>query len=103
MDSLFGHPLVAAALGALLGVFLTFLSRWAVTRVTPQDPAMGMAVVALMMGARFALALAALGAYYFFAREGLVVFGVALTVSFVAGLTVEAVKASCPHASRTSA
>lgn len=63
-----------------------------------------MAVFALMMGARFAIVLAALGAYSLYAREGLVVFGVMLAVSFVSSLLVEAFRMSVgPRASSTSA
>jgi len=94
---------VAAALGALLGVALTVISHRAASRVTPADPMHGLAVVALAMGARFLIVIAALGAYLVFARDGLVVFGPALALSFVAGLAFEAVRVSNPHAPHTSA
>jgi hypothetical protein len=94
--------LVAAALGALLGAFLTFVSHRAASHITPEDPMRGLAVVALMMGARFMIALTALGAYFIFARDGLIAFGPALALSFVAGLAFEAVRASSPRVSHTS-
>jgi hypothetical protein len=94
---------VAAALGALLGACLTFVSHRAVAFVTPDDPMRGLAVVAVMMGARFAIALAALAGYYFFVPGGLVAFGIVLAISFIAGLTYEAVRVSYPRASHTSA
>ena len=101
-SSLFGHPLVAATLGLMLGVLLTFVSHRAVTFVTPEDPMRGLAVVAAMMGARFLVVLLALGAYFVFARDGLSVFGLTLAFSFVAGLGFEAVRMSRPRASHAS-
>ena len=103
LSSLFVHPALAAALGALLGVLLTFVSERAAAFVTPADPMRGLAMVAVMMGARFMLSLLALSAYYFFARDGLVPFGFALAISFVAGLAFEAVRVSWPHVPHTSA
>ena len=94
VSSLFGNPLVAAALGALLGAVLTFMSHRAAAFVTSEDPMRGLAIVAAMMGVRFVIAIAALGAYFLFARAGLVPFGIALSFSFVAGLAFEAVKLS---------
>jgi hypothetical protein len=98
-----GHPLVAVTLGTLLGVVLTLVSERAVASVTPVDPTRGVAIVAAMMGARFALALAALAGYYYFVREGLVTFGLMLVASFLIGLAVEAARMSRTNASRTSA
>jgi len=100
---LFGYPVVAVALGALLGVLLTFVSHRASAYVTPRDPMRGLAVVIAMTGARFALALSALAAYSIFAHDGLAPFGFALGTSFIAGLGFEAVKASRLSASHTSA
>lgn len=100
---MFGYPVVAVALGALLGVLLTFVSHRASAYVTPRDPMRGLAVVIAMTGARFALALSALAAYSIFAHDGLAPFGFALGTSFIAGLGFEAVKASRLSASHTSA
>jgi len=101
--SLLDQPLVAVALGALLGVLLTFISQRAVSFMTPEDPMRGLAVVAAVMGARFAIAIAALAAYSASAPGALVFFGPALALSFVVGLVFEAARASWPHESRTSA
>lgn len=103
VSSLFGHPVVAAALGVLLGAALTVSSERAASFVTPQNPFHGMVVVIAMMLLRFALSVAALAAFFFFAREGLVAFGVALAVSFITGLVFEAVKVSRLDARHTSA
>jgi hypothetical protein len=62
--------------------------------VTPEDPSRGFAVVALATGARMVIALAALAAYFVFAPGGLAPFGLALGLSFIAGLAVEAGRAS---------
>jgi len=103
VSSLFGHPLVAAALGALLGVLLTFVSRRSSALVTPRDPFRGMAIYGIFMLARMTFAILALALYYVAARDGLAPFGFALGISFVAGLVYEAVKASRPHAFHTLA
>ncbi|MBN2847837.1 MAG: hypothetical protein JXP72_05220 [Coriobacteriia bacterium] len=102
-SSLLGHPLVAVTLGITLGVVLALVSERAVAFVTPDDPMRGLAIVGVMMGLRFTLALAALAAYFVFARDGLPAFGLALGLSFVAGLAFEAVRMSHPRASHTSA
>jgi len=101
--SLLGHPVVAMALGALLGAALTLVSERAASFVTPQDPFRGMAMVAVMMGLRFFVSLLALAAFYVFAPQGLAPFGLALAITFVAGLAIEAVRVSRPHVPRTSA
>ena len=100
---MFGHPVAAAALGVLLGAVLTIASERAASFVTPEDPFRGVAIVAVMTGVRLLVALIALAAYSFFARDGLVPFGFALGISFIAGLAFEAVRASRPSVSHTSA
>lgn len=103
LSPLLVHPALAAALGALLGAVLTLVAERAVRLVTPIEPFRGMVLVTLLMGARFSLAALALASFYLFAREGLAPFGIALGVSFIAGLTAEAVRVSRPHLSHTSA
>lgn len=103
VSSLFGHPVAAVALGVLLGAVLTLASERAASFVTPQDPFRGVAIVAVMTGARLLIAVVALAAYSTFAREGLASFGFALGISFVVGLALEAVKASRLSAPHTSA
>lgn len=87
----------------LLGGLLTFVSRRSSELVTPYDPFRGMVKYGALMLARMSFAIVALALYFIVARDGIAPFGVALGVSFVAGLLIEAVRASCPHISRTSA
>lgn len=103
VSSLLGHPVVAMALGALLGAALTFVSERAASFVTPQDPLRGFAIVVGLTAARLAVAGVALASYSFFVPAGLVPFGFALGVSFIAGLVVEAVRVSLRNALHTSA
>jgi hypothetical protein len=103
LSSLIGQPVIAAALGVALGATLTFVAERAVRLVTPADPFRGMVLVTLLMGARFMIAALALALFYRFAHQGLAPFGIALGVSFVAGLSLEAVRISRPHLSHTSA
>ncbi len=103
VSSLFGHPGIAVALGALLGGLLTFVSHRASSLVTPFDPMRGMVMYGAIMLARMTVALMALGLYFLAAPAGLTAFGVALGFSFVLGLFYEAAKASGLHLSRTSA
>jgi len=98
-----GHPVVAVALGALLGVVLTLVAERAASFVTPENPSRGFAVVALATGARMIAALAALAAYFVFAPGGLAPFGLALGLSFIAGLAVEAGRASRLNTTHPSA
>lgn len=98
-----GHPVVAVALGVLLGVVLTLVAERAASFVTPENPSRGFAIVALATGARMVTALAALGAYFVSAPAGLPAFGFTLGVTFIAGLGLEAVRASRIGASHTSA
>ena len=98
-----GHPAFAVALGALLGIALTLVSERAARFVTPEDPTRGFAMVIVMMGARFFVSLALLAVYYILAPAGLAPFGMALALSFVAGLFVEAVRIIRPHVPHTSA
>jgi len=98
-----GHPLVAVALGVLLGVVLTLVAERAASFVTPENPSRGLTIVALATGVRMVMALAALGAYFVSAPSGLPVFGFTLGVTFIAGLALEAVRASRIDAPHTSA
>lgn len=95
--------MVAAALGALLGVLLVVASHWAVRFITSEDPMRGLMVVVMMLVARFAVALAALAAFYYFVPAGLAPFGILLAASFFIGLLIEAVRLSGPRATRTPA
>ena len=103
VSSLLGHPVVAAALGARLGVLLTLVSRRASRLVTPADPMRGFAIYGAVMVGRMFAALATLGILYLVAPDGLAPFSLSLGVSFIAGLGYEAVRASRFNASHTSA
>ena len=103
VSSVFGNPIVAAALGALLGVLLTLVSRRASAVVTPDDPARGVAIYGAIMVGRLFTAVIALAVFYLAVPEGLAPFGLALGLSFIAGLGFEAVKASRLNTSHTSA
>lgn len=103
MTSLFGHPVVAVALGALLGVVLTIVAERAASSVTPGNPFRGLAIVIVMTGVRLTGAVIALAAYSYFAPAGLVPFGFTLGVSFVAGLGIEALRISLRNATHMSA
>lgn len=97
------HPAVAVALGALLGVALTFVAERAARFVTPVDPMRGFAMVVVMMGARFFVCAIFLAIYYVIAPAALAPFGIALALSFVTGLFFEAVRIIRPHVPHTSA
>lgn len=103
VSSLLGHPLVAAALGALLGVLFTLISHRASGFVTPRDPMRGMAVYGAVMLARMTLAIGSLGVLATVAPAALAPFGFALGLSFIAGLGFEALKASRIPTSHTPA
>jgi fatty acid desaturase len=87
--SSFTNPILAAALGLTLGVGLLLISRVSIRLMTADDPALGLAKVAVTMVIRMAVVIAALIAYYVWARPGLVPFGAALVVGFFVMVTVE--------------
>jgi hypothetical protein len=62
--------------------------------VTPEDPAGGLARLALVSSARMLLVVAALATYFFFVRAGFVPFAIALVSSFLGSLGYEAFRAS---------
>lgn len=83
------QPLVAAVLGLVLGVGLVFVSRASARFMTPEDPQLGLARVAVAMLLRLAVVVMLLAAFYFWARPGLAPFGIALIVGFMGALTYE--------------
>lgn len=87
--ALLENPYAAGAIGLALGVGLLLLSRRAAGLLTADDPALGVAKVAVAMLGRMLVVLAALGAYHVWARQGLVPFGAALLVGFMITVTVE--------------
>jgi hypothetical protein len=85
----FANPILAAALGLALGVGLLVVSRVSVRFMTPDDPGLGLAKVAVTMVVRMAAVVATLLAYFVWARAGLVPFGAALVAGFFVMVTVE--------------
>jgi hypothetical protein len=87
-------PLVAIAFGLALGVGLVALSRAASLLVTPDDPARGFVLVALLTMVRMLLVIAALTAYFVLVRAGFLPFALALVSAFIASIGIEAVRTS---------
>ncbi|MDO8914797.1 MAG: hypothetical protein Q7W16_01785 [Coriobacteriia bacterium] len=98
---LLAHPAVAVLLGAALGVGSLLVSRVSARLVTPEDPAGGLARLAVVSSARMLLVVAALGTYFLFGGTGFVPFGIALVSSFLGTLGYEVFRAS--SAARRSA
>lgn len=84
-----GEPLPAALFGLLLGAGLLLVSRSSVRLMTPDDPALGLAKVAVIMVFRMAVVVLALVAYFSWARPGLIPFGTALVGGFFCLVTIE--------------
>jgi hypothetical protein len=91
---LLAQPAIAVLLGAAFGVGSLLVSRASARLVTPDDPTLGFAKLALISTVRMLLAVAALAAYFFFARPGFMPFALTLVVSFLATLGYEAFRAS---------
>jgi hypothetical protein len=91
---LLGNPVLAAFLGAAVGVGSFLLARAASRLVTPQDPFLGFAKVALVSLGRMLAIIVALAACFAFARPGFPAFAFALIVSFMGTLGFEAFRAS---------
>ncbi len=87
--AILANPLFAAGLGLALGAILVLVSRMSARLVTPEDPTLGLAKVAVFMVLRMGIVVAALGAYYVLARPGLVPFGAALVAGFFLMVTAE--------------
>lgn len=86
---LLSDPMLAAAIGLALGIALLVVSRAVSRLVTPEDPELGFAKVAVAMVIRLALVVAALVVFYVFARPGLMPFGIALVAGFFVMVTFE--------------
>ena len=91
---LLGNPFIAAALGAAVGVGTLLVARAASRFVTPEDPYLGFAKVALASMGRMVAIVAALAAYFFLARPGFPAFGISLLVAFMGTLGYEAFRVS---------
>jgi hypothetical protein len=91
---LLAQPAIAVLLGAALGVGSLLVSRASARLVTPEDPMLGFARLALVSTARGLLVILALAAYFFLARPGFSLFALTLVVSFLGTLGYEAFKAT---------
>jgi len=81
--ALFAQPFVAAVLGVVLGVLMISLTRYGITFMNPETPELGVARAVALSSLGMIAAFAALLAYYLFAREGLVPFGLGLVAGFM--------------------
>ena len=77
------QPAVAALLGILVGALMLFATYRGSRMVTPDYPELGAARAVALVGAGLVLAFGSLMLYYYFARAGLVAFGLGLVVGFV--------------------
>ena len=68
---------------------MLLISHATVRTMTPDDPQMGLARVAVSMVLRMAAAFAALLCYYVWIRPGLVPFGIGLIAGFIVMIAVE--------------
>jgi hypothetical protein len=83
------NPFVAGLLGLGLGIGLLLVSSFSARMMTPDDPEIGFARVAVALIIRMAVAFLALLCYFLWLRPGLVPFGVGLVVGFFAMIVVE--------------
>ena len=91
---LLAQPAVAVFLGAAFGVGSLLVSRASSRFVTPEDPTLGFAKLAIVSTARMLVAVCVLAAYFFFARPGFMAFAITLIVSYLVTLGYEAYMAS---------
>jgi hypothetical protein len=92
--SLLSQPLVGAVLGLATGLLLFFLSRSSFRRMTPEDPARGLLVVALGLLGRLAAATLVLWLYKTVAPSGFTPFALMLAGGFIVPFTYEAIRYS---------
>ena len=85
----FGHPEGAVVLGLALGVGSVIFSRISASFMTPEEPTLGLARVALAMVMRLAVVIGALACYFTWARPSLAPFGIALIAGFMVTVTIE--------------
>jgi hypothetical protein len=92
----FGHPEGAVVLGLALGVGSVIFSRISASFMTPEEPTLGLARVALAMVMRLAVVIGALACYFTWARPSLAPFGIALIAGFMVTVTIETFGAGRP-------
>lgn len=83
ISAFFATPVVAVALGAVIGAGALVLTRRASTMLTPETLEIGMARSLVVSSLGMLAAFLGLLAYFLWAREGLVYFGVAVIVGFL--------------------
>lgn len=87
--TLLSQPVVALIVGIVLGVGLLLASRSSFRFVRPENPAAGVALVAMLLFARMALAAALLWSYNRFVADGFVPFAIGFAGGFFVGYWVE--------------
>jgi hypothetical protein len=89
VGAILANPIVAGLLGLGLGTGLLLFSRASARMMTPEDPEIGFARVAVAMVIRMAIAVASLLCYFLWIRPGLVSFGVGLVLGFFVMIVAE--------------
>ena len=92
VSAFLGAPLVAAALGALLGVVLLLSSRRAYAHVDPADPTGSYFAIIYPMVLRFTVVIIAMVVYYTLMRDAMLYFSVGLLGGFLIAANVELVR-----------
>lgn len=100
---LLANPFVAAALGLLLAAMLFLASRASFKLMTPERMETGMALTALLLFGRLALATGALWAYKSFVPAGIKPFAMTFAGGFLVMYTVELVRYAGLHKHRRPA
>jgi membrane-associated phospholipid phosphatase len=89
VGALLANPIVAGLLGLGLGIGLLLFSRASARMMTPDEPEIGFARVAVALVLRMAFAVVTLLGFYLWIRPGLVPFGVGLVAGFFVMIVVE--------------
>lgn len=97
LTGFFSHPAVAAALGVTVGAVLLLLSRASFRTMRPEDAERGLALTAVALFGRLAVATASLFAYSRLAPEGLAAYGIALAGTFLALYSIELIRSAGLH------
>jgi len=86
---LLGHPVVAALLGIAFGVGLLLASRASFRAITPESPEAGLALAAVSLVVRMALAAGVLFVFHRFIPQGFVPFAAGVAGGFLVLYAVE--------------
>lgn len=90
--TLLSQPVAAVGLGIALGVGLLLASRASFRTITPESPEVGLALVAVSLIVRMALAAGLLFVYYRFIPQGFLMFAAGVAGGFVVSYGYELVK-----------